>query len=142
MDLNKAERHIRNAVRLGYFLFAFYGIHMVSLFYGDIYRPHPYYAVISLIILFLLIYGTSRKSRISVILLFVYYLHDRLGALVVYIMYYANYGLSYFSFKHVIMVIIAIIVVYYLLQGVRGTFVYHKIMSEGKLENTDIKNTQ
>lgn len=140
MDLIKAEKHIKNAVRVGYYILIISVILIAYMFYDQTQdKPNPYHAIISLIILFALIYGTSRKIKLSVILLFAYYLYDRVDILLFRII---NYGPSYFSFKDVVMVIIEIIISYYLFQGIRGTFAYHRLVNESKPESADIDNIQ
>lgn len=129
MDLNKAQNKIRNAYITGIVISALLvaitlrsyviGVPLAKVFM-------PYVAIVSTSVL---TYGIYKRSRACTVAQFIGYLMVFVMALIALRREGINDNLSSFMKTiGVIQLIIFLVSLYFVFEGIRGTFVYHKLI--------------
>ena len=129
MDLNKAQNKIRNAYITGIVISALLvattlrsyviGVPLAKVFM-------PYVAIVSTSVL---TYGIYKRSRACTVTQFIGYLMVFVMALIALRREGINDNLSSFMETiGVIQLIIFLVSLYFVFEGIRGTFVYHKLI--------------
>jgi len=118
MDELKAFRAIRGAGIIGLILTA-----IIIMGFFIIPGINQLEGLVVLFIIFSLTYGTFAKSRVCSSLL--------LGCYLVYVFNIVNYALMFGMKTHIYIIFLLFFVAgYFLIQGVRGTFIYHTLNKE------------
>jgi len=122
MDLKKTQKHIRNAWIAG--IFSGTGA-IIMLLTKNMPKEALYFAIVNVLLFYGLSFGIYKRSRACAIVMVVYYIFAKISLIIDW------------SSEDVAGVMIftslAIAFLYFYSQGVRGTFVYHKLTKEKKI---------
>jgi hypothetical protein len=134
MDLNKAQKKIRNAWIAG---IGFNVIILIGALYIYLTGEHILAVLVSLVYIYVasgLIFGTYKRSRICVTAMFI-----------LLTMAFANamYNMLQEALttkeppNDMIIIVPFIVVLYFIFEGIRGTFAYHKLIKNHENRETE-----
>ncbi len=119
MDLKKTQKHIRNAWIAG--IFSGTGA-IIMLLTKNMPKEALYFAIVNVLLFYGLSFGVYKRSRACAIVIVVYYLFAK----IILIITWSSEDVT----NLIIFTSLAIAFLYFYSQGVRGTFVYHKLTKE------------